>query len=139
MTVEEMRLAFAKNLKALMESSKSTQEDIAKVCGVSQQTVSDWLTAKKYPRMDKVQALLDHFNVPMAYLVNDGKNRPEPYYLDPETAQLATDFKNRPQILRIARLGKNLSEDDLKQIVQFTEFIVKKNGGNKLTDVDDDL
>lgn len=60
-------------------------------------------------------------------------------YLDPETAQLATDFKNRPQILRIARLGKNLSEDDLKQVVQFTEFIVKQNGGNKLTDVDDDL
>jgi len=60
-------------------------------------------------------------------------------YLDPETAQLATDLKNRPQILRIARLGKNLSEDDLKQVVQFTEFIVKQNGGNKLTDVDDDL
>lgn len=60
-------------------------------------------------------------------------------YLDPETAQLATDLKNRPQILRIARLGKNLSEDDLKQVVQFTEFIVKQNGGNKLTDVDDDI
>ena len=29
MTVEEMKLAFARNLKELMENSSSTQEDIA--------------------------------------------------------------------------------------------------------------
>ena len=86
MTVEEMKLAFARNLKELMENSSSTQEDIAKICGVSQQTVSDWLTGKKYPRMDKVQAILDHYDIPMIALVNDGKETNNQYYLNPETA-----------------------------------------------------
>ena len=127
MTVEEMRLAFAKNLKALMESSKSTQEDIAKVCGVSQQTVSDWLTAKKYPRMDKVQALLDHFNVPMAYLVNDGKNRPEPYYLDPETARLAQEAANDPEFRLLLDAKRDLSPEDMRIIIDLAKNLLKRN------------
>lgn len=138
MTVEEMRKAFARNLKKLMEDFNCNQEDIAKICGTSQQAVSEWLAGKKYPRMDKVQALLDHFNIPMTVLVNDGKTAPA-YYTDPETMQIAAMLKDKPGLVRVARLGKDLSEDDLKQVAQYTEFLAAKNEGAKLNDVDDDL
>lgn len=58
---------------------------------------------------------------------------------DPETMRLAAMIKNRPELIRVARLGKNLSEDDLKQVAQYTEFLAAKNEGAKLSDVDDDL
>ena len=58
---------------------------------------------------------------------------------DPETMQLTAMLKDKPGLVRVARLGKNLSEDDLKQVAQYTEFLAAKNEGAKLNDVDDDL
>lgn len=58
---------------------------------------------------------------------------------DPETMQLAAMLKDKPGLVRVARLGKDLSEDDLKQVAQYTEFLAAKNEGAKLNDVDDDL
>ncbi len=137
MTVEEMKLAFAKNLKEIMDSSNNTQEDIAKICGVSQQTVSDWLTGKKYPRMDKVQAILDHFNIPMTALVNDGKEPNQEYLFDPETAELAKSIKQRPKIIQLNRRMQKLSDTQLKYIEQFTEFIIGHD--KEKSKIDDDI
>lgn len=122
MTVEDMKLAFAKNLRELMDSSNSTQEDIAKICGVSQQTVSDWLTGKKYPRMDKVQSILDHFNIPMTALVNDGKGPAEQYYLDPETARLAQELKDNPNYRVLMDASRTLSPEAVKEVMKFIDY-----------------
>lgn len=124
MTVEEMKMAFARNLKALMEDSGSTQEDIARICGTSQQAVSEWLTGKKYPRMDKVQALLDHFNVPMTTLVNDGKT--QPYYLDPETARLAQEAANDPDMRLLLDAKRDLSPEDMKVIIDMAKRLLDR-------------
>lgn len=127
MTVEEMKLAFARNLKELMENSSSTQEDIAKICGVSQQTVSDWLTGKKYPRMDKVQAILDHYDIPMIALVNDGKETNNQYYLNPETARLAQEVYDNPDLRILFDASRHLTPEDIKFVVE----MVKKMKGLK--------
>ena len=119
MTVEEMKLAFARNLKELMDSSNCNQEDIAKICGVSQQTVSDWLTGKKYPRMDKVQAILDHFNVPMTALVNDGKV--PSYYLDPKTAEMAQAIYDNPDLGFLFDAAKDASPEDLRMATEILQ------------------
>ena len=58
---------------------------------------------------------------------------------DPETMQLAEIIKKRPGLVRVARLGKNLSDDNLNQVVEYTEFLAAKSGGTKLSDVDDDI
>lgn len=122
MTVEDMKLAFAKNLRELMDGSNNTQEDIAKICGVSQQTVSDWLTGKKYPRMDKVQSILDHFNIPMTALVNDGKGQTEQYYLNPETAELAQMLHDNPQYKVMFDATRDLDPESVKKIIDFINY-----------------
>ena len=53
----------AKNLQILLNRNGKTQVDIIRDCGLSQSSVSDYLTAKKYPRPDKMQILADYFNV----------------------------------------------------------------------------
>lgn len=58
---------------------------------------------------------------------------------DSETMQLAEIIKKRPGLVRVARLGKNLSDDNLNQVVEYTEFLAAKSGGTKLSDVDDDI
>ena len=127
MTVEEMKLAFAKNLRTLMEAHDCTQEDIAKVCNVSQQTVSDWLNGKKYPRMDKVEAMLVRFNVPMNALINDGKEPTEQYYIDPETARLAQAAANDPDMKLLLDAKRDLLPEDMKMIIDLARRLLNRN------------
>ena len=127
MTVEEMKLAFAKNLRTLMEAHDCTQEDIAKVCNVSQQTVSDWLNGKKYPRMDKVEAMLVRFNVPMNALINDGKEPTEQYYIDPETARLAQAAANDPDMRLLLDAKRDLSPEDMKMVIDLAKRLLNRN------------
>lgn len=122
MTVEEMKLAFAKNLRTLMEAHDCTQEDIAKVCNVSQQTVSDWLNGKKYPRMDKVEAMLVRFNVPMNALINDGKEPTEQYYTDPETAKMAQFLHDNPEYKVMFDSTRDLDPKSVQEIIAFIKF-----------------
>lgn len=117
MTVEELRLAFAKNLKNLMDSYDYTQEDVAKVCGTSRQIVSEWLNGKKYPRMDKVQAILDHFNIPLSALINDGKQDTTLYYLNPETAKLAQEVYDNPDLRILFDASRDLRPEDIRFVI----------------------
>ena len=121
MTVEEMKMAFAKNLKTLMDSYQYTQEDVAKICGTSRQIVSEWLNGKKYPRMDKVQAILDHFNIPLSALITDNKEKTMPYYLNPETAKLAQEVYDNPDLRILFDASRDLRPEDIKFVIDMVK------------------
>lgn len=53
----EARASFPQILKGYMDRDGLTQVDISKRLNVSKQTVSDWLLGKKFPRVDRMQAL----------------------------------------------------------------------------------
>lgn len=120
MTVEEIRMAFAKNLKSLMDFHHYNQEDIARVCGTSRQIVSEWLNGKKYPRMDKVQAILDHFGIPLSALIGDGKSNT--YYLNPETIKLAQMLHDNPQYRVMFDATKDLDPESVQKIIDFIKY-----------------
>lgn len=60
---EKLRRIFSENLKYYMGLSGETKSSLAAVMQYPFSTVSDWVDGKKYPRMDKVQALADHYGV----------------------------------------------------------------------------
>jgi transcriptional regulator with XRE-family HTH domain len=62
---------FAKNLKKLMEGKEINQKELAKIIGVSAPTMNDWLQAKKYPRIDKIEKLADYFGVLKSDLIEE--------------------------------------------------------------------
>ena len=57
------RDAFAWNLRELLDCTGRTQADLIRELGLRQSTVSDWMSGKKYPRVDKIQLLADFFGV----------------------------------------------------------------------------
>lgn len=57
-------LVFAQNLQRLMNESKIDRNKLCDDLGFKYSTVSEWLSAKKYPRNDKIDALVAYFNVP---------------------------------------------------------------------------
>ena len=62
---------FAKNLRYYMESRGKTQKELAEIVGVSAPTVNDWLKAKKYPRIDKIEIMSNYFGILKSDLIEE--------------------------------------------------------------------
>ena len=58
-------------IRELRAKKDISQQDLAKVIGVSDQAVSAWENNKKKPRMGAVEKLAAYFNVPKSYLIED--------------------------------------------------------------------
>lgn len=54
-----------------MQKSGKTQKEIAEVIGVSTSTFNDWAKAKKYPRIDKIEALANYFKILKSDLIEE--------------------------------------------------------------------
>ena len=53
---------FAKNLAFYLERSGRDQKEVAEVVGVAPSTFNEWMKAKKYPRIDKIEILATKSN-----------------------------------------------------------------------------
>lgn len=62
---------FAKNLRFYMERNGKTQKELAEIVGVSAPTMNDWIKAKKYPRIDKIEILADYFHILKSDLIEE--------------------------------------------------------------------
>lgn len=67
---------FAENLRYYMESRGKNQKELAEIVGVSAPTMNDWLKAKKYPRIDKIEILANYFGILKSDLIEDKKEQP---------------------------------------------------------------
>jgi transcriptional regulator with XRE-family HTH domain len=54
-----------------MESRGKSQKELAEIVGVSAPTVNEWLKAKKYPRIDKIEILSDYFGILKSDLIEE--------------------------------------------------------------------
>ena len=62
---------FSKNLRYYIEKSGKTQKHLAQIVGVAQSTFNDWATAKKYPRIDKIEILANYFGIKKSDLIEE--------------------------------------------------------------------
>lgn len=62
---------FAKNLNHYMTITGTKPADICRLLNVSKSTVSSWCNAQKVPRMDKIEALANYFNVLKSDLIEN--------------------------------------------------------------------
>lgn len=62
---------FAKNLKMYMDINGKDRNDMCNALGFNYFTFTDWIKARKMPRMDKVQKLADYFGIKKADLIEE--------------------------------------------------------------------
>lgn len=67
---------FARNLKYYMEENNIDRNKICEILSIPYTTLSDWLNAKKYPRIDKIEMLANYFNIQKSDLI-ENKNKNE--------------------------------------------------------------
>lgn len=62
---------LAKNLKYYVERSGKTQKELCEIVGVSTSTFNDWMKAKKYPRIDKIEIMANYFRILKSDLIEE--------------------------------------------------------------------
>lgn len=112
-----VRGIFAKRLKFMMNLKGIKQTDIVRDLGLNSSTVSNWCNGIMMPRTDKLKMLADYLGCSVADLVEDKseeiiQEQKELHYLNTLAAHLE---------------GEVLTDEDLKDIENFIEFIKSRN------------
>lgn len=69
---------FAKNLLYYLEYYNKDSINVCRDLDIPASTFSDWLNAKKYPRIDKIELLANYFNVKKSDLIENKYKDTEP-------------------------------------------------------------
>lgn len=64
---------MAMNIKRFLALSGKNQKELCKDLGFRESTFSDWVNAKTYPRIDKIELMAKYFNVTKADLVEEAR------------------------------------------------------------------
>ena len=62
---------LAKNLQYYIDRSGKDRRQLAEIWGVPYSTLTNWITAKKYPRIDKIEIMADYFGILKSDLIED--------------------------------------------------------------------
>lgn len=62
---------FSRNLSAKIKEKGVTQRELAKILGVSEPTVHDWVKGKFYPRINKIELLARYFGCDKSDLIEE--------------------------------------------------------------------
>lgn len=118
---------MAKNIRRYMEENGKERIDVCNDLGFSYNTFSDWVNAKKYPRIDKIEMMANYFGISKADLVEEHTDKDE-YYIDPQTARIAQDIKDSRELSALFDVGRSMSPEDLQTVYQLALALKRKEG-----------
>ena len=118
-------IIFSKNLSFYMMQKGVDRNQLCEVLGFKYSTVSEWLSAKKYPRMDKIELLAEFFDIKKSDLIEQKKN---------SLANNSTEsiILNKGETIPIPRIGQVAAgincyaEDNIEEYIPTDRDILKE-------------
>lgn len=117
---------FAQNLKYYMERRGITQKELSEVVGVSAAIISDWMNAKKYPRIDKIEIMANYFGILKSDLI---ENKTEEHRKMQEKNDVMTDIvlrmKSDSEFLSLIETLYTLDDNKIRGVKQMLSAFLK--------------
>lgn len=114
---------FAENLKEQMEIAGKSRRDLCEALGVSYYTITDWVNAKKYPRMDKVEMLAKYFGIQKSDLIEAKMSSEDKKKSDAITSITKALFLDDKLCAVVSLLcNAQFDESKLNSVKEFIEF-----------------
>lgn len=111
---------FAKNLRYYMESRGKTQKELAEIVGVSAPTMNDWLKAKKYPRIDKIEILAKYFGILKSDLIEEKtEEHREMQKKNDALANIILEMRTDDEFLSIVEAIYNMDKEKRSSLLAF--------------------
>lgn len=118
---------MAQNLQRLMDSRGIDRNRLCADLGFKYTTLTDWLKANTYPRIDKIEMMANYFHVPKSELVEKKNKTEEQYYLDKEAAEFVEFLRTHPGARMLFSAAKDISKEEMEEAVRYIEFLKSKH------------
>jgi transcriptional regulator with XRE-family HTH domain len=119
MNKEWSKEVFAKNLTYYMEKANKNQKEMAAIVGVSAPTFNEWLKAKKFPRIDKIEKLAQYFGILKSDLIEEKtQEHREMQQKNSTLAGLTVRMRKDEEFLSVVEIISQLSPEQLASVKQ---------------------
>lgn len=129
-------MCLSKNIRYLRRKFNLSQEDVAAKLGYkSYTTIQKWESGVSEPPMAKARALATMFGVDITDLTGKDLEKeelvpktgqPTGYYFDKETAKLAQELKDNPELRVLMDASRDITPDEVRAIIN----LIKTMKGN---------
>lgn len=113
---------MAKNIQYYMDKKRIDRKKLSTDLSISYTTLTDWLKAKTYPRIDKIEMLANYFSISKADLVEEKRSSPTLTLVTDTTAKL--EEKRQIVVLNVAT--KELQQQQQQQLTSLEEYKKRK-------------
>ncbi len=113
-------MKYINNLKELRKKAGYTQDELAKILGISKRTLAYWEKGESTIKPDKAQQLAELFSVSMGYLLGFEEEK-----LEKSKKTIISQWKKESEAL--LKLGFILSDNDLDIISQLLHNMSDRN------------
>lgn len=111
---------MAKNIKRLMELRGKDRNDVCKDLGFKYTTFTDWINAKTYPRIDKIEMMANYFGVTKADLVEEPAEN-DSYYINDDAKELAQFLFENPEYKVLFDASRKVKKEDIAFVKQMMD------------------
>ena len=101
---------MAENIRYYLRKNNLSQSDICNALGFKAATFSDWVNAKTYPRIDKIEMMANYFGISKSDLVEKRPTTPE---------------SGGPKA-KAHELLDQVPEENLSDVMSYMEFLKSK-------------
>lgn len=124
---KELNDLIALNISKLMENRNVTQKELAEYIGVSQATVSNWISGTKTPRMDKIDKICNFFDVSRSRLMglDEESDDDDEQHVFSEVDDMTNELFEKHKLL--FSKTKNATVNDMKKIIAIVDALMGEN------------
>ena len=109
---------FAKRLHYYMEQKGVDRRQLCDDLNLKYSTVSEWLSANKYPRIDKIELLADYFGITKSDLIGE---KPAPTEDENELIKVVKELNSE----------FNFTNDQISRIASYMKFVGSEDSGKQ--------
>ena len=129
---------FGDRLRGLRIAKGLSQDELARVMGVTRSAVSQYERGLREPQLEMMEFLADFFNVDYNYLLgkedvttrfSDPMKKESDYYFDDETAKLAQELFENKELRALFDVQRGMSADDLRALYGMALALKRKEKG----------
>lgn len=107
------REVFARNLNKYLAESRKERSQVCSDLGINYSTMTEWLNAKKYPRIDKIELLANYFHVQKSDLIE------------------SKEIRNDKTIDELKRMFQMLPQDKKEQALDYLRYLAEAEKRDK--------
>jgi len=102
--------------------------EVAKMCGLTRSTFSDWKSGRSTPKDEKMQKIADALGTTKEYL-RTGKDDSSdtPYYINRDSAELAQFLFDNPDYKVLFDASRNVKKEDIQFVKDLLDRFNSKN------------